>query len=235
VRRLILALVLVGGLFVAGGAALLVSPLYRLRRLEVTGPGAARVTEAALGLTRRTSLLAIVPALMAARALAADPLARTAHAWLAYPHTLHVALTPRQPQCLILDAAAPDGVWGADGSGMILPVTAGERHRLPFCTGAPAPTRDLERDPSARLAADLAALRALPASVRTQVSEVNDGARGLTLVLLDGRPVRIGTAADLRAKEALLPDLLRRYPWPEYAGVGFDVRNPARPALYGVP
>jgi hypothetical protein len=38
----------------------------------------------------------------------------------------------------------------------------------------------------------------------------------------------------LNAKLSLLPALLRRYPWPEYAGTGFDLRDPSRPSLYSL-
>jgi cell division septal protein FtsQ len=237
VTRGLLAAALLLGLAGAGGVALLASPVYRLERVIVRGPGARWVTRGALGLGPRVSLPALGTSLdlIRRRVLAADPLARQVQLALRYPHTLEVRLLPRVAICLVFSQESPSGVWGVDPTGMLLPADQAAARRLPVCAGVGPVGPDLVRLKGPGLAADLRALEDLPPGLSGDVSEVDLGPHGLDLTLMDGRPVHLGAPQELRAKEALLPSLLARYPWPEYAGVGFDLSNPSRPALYGLP
>jgi cell division septal protein FtsQ len=232
VRRAFVAVVL-ALLLVAGMAAVARSGAFALRRLAVSGPGSAFVTARALGVGARTSLLLLSVPAVAARAVAADPWARAARVRVLLPHTLEIALVPRVPVALVTGGGV---VWAVTAAGMVLPATAAERLSLPYVTGVAAPLRAMVEDRGPAMLAALAVARALPAAARPDVSEVHAlrGGQAFELVLMDGRPVLLGPATDLGDKLALLPALLARYPWPEYAGTGFDLRDPQRPALYSI-
>jgi cell division septal protein FtsQ len=216
-----------------GAVAVARSSVFALRRLVVSGPGSAFVTARSLLVGRRTSLLLVSTATLAARAVAVDPWARAARVTVVLPHTLEIALTPRVPVALVQSGAV---VWAVTGAGMVLPASAEERDTLPFITGAGAPVAAMVEDRAPAMVGALAVARALPAATRPDVSEIHAiaGGEAYELVLMDGRPVMLGPPSALGAKLSLLALLIARYPWPEYAGTGFDLRNPARPGLYSV-
>lgn len=233
IRGFSVSLLTVAAIAVAA-ALLLASPLFQLRMVVVNGPGAKRVTWRALGVTRKTSLLAVVPQAMVDLALRADPLARRSVVTVAFPHALRIVLFPRTPICLVPGLGRGPSVLAVDRSAMVLPVSSALARSLPFCTGEPDVTRALYVDRAKALEADLRALEALPPSIVQAISEIHANGGSEQLLLLDGRPVRLGPPTNLVAKESLLPHLLARYPWPEYAGIGFDLENARRPALFDV-
>lgn len=233
-RRL---LVVVGILVVlaVGASTLARSSVFALRSLSVSGIGNAFVSERALGLSGRTSLLLLSRQAIARRAAAVDPWARTALVEVRLPHDLSVELVPRIPVALVSERGT---VWAVTGAGMVLPATAAERAALPYLTGVAAPVEVMHIDTAPAFVMAAAVAKALPARVVSDVSEVHaiggPGGETFELILMDGRPVMVGPPVDLEAKLSLLPALLRRYPWPEYAGIGFDLRDPSRPSLYSV-
>jgi len=230
-RALVLVILLV--VLVVGAAGVARSSVFGLHTLVVTGPGGPFVTEQSLGVTRNTSLLLVSDRDLATRAVAADPWAASAQVRAVLPHELEIQLTGRTAVALVRDGAI---VWSVDATGMVLPATAKERLSLPYLSGVPSPTASLVADTAPALLAAAGVAAALPASVRGQVSEVHalSGGQAFELILMDGRPVELGAPTALAAKLRLLPLLLARYPWPEYAGTGFDLRNPRRPSLYSV-
>jgi cell division septal protein FtsQ len=234
VRRLLAAFLIVVVL-VTGAAAVARSQVFGLRTLSVEGPGSAFVTEQALALSARTSLLLLSPSAVAERAVTLDPWARAAEVRVTLPHDLSISLVPRVPVALVQSGGT---VWAVTAGGMVLPATAAERRALPYLTGVPAPTVAMRVDTDLPLLSGAAVAAALPASVVADVSEVHAvagaGGESFELVLMDGRPVMLGPPVELGQKLALLPVLLERYPWPEYAGTGFDLRDPMRPSLYSI-
>lgn len=220
-------------LLCVGAVALTRSSVFALKDLTVSGAGNAFVTERSLALSQKTSLLVVSKRAVAARAVAADPWARQAQVTVVLPHTMDIRMVPRVPVAL---AQSGTVAWAMTAAGMVLPATQAERQSLPYVTGVPAPSVSLIVDRNPAMLRALTVAKALPASARGQVSEVHArvGGQAYELVLMDGRPVQIGPAVDLGAKLRLLPVLLRRYPWPEYAGTGFDLRDPERPSLYSI-
>jgi len=241
VRRAV-ALGILVALVLLGAGAVVRSPLFALRSLVVRGTGASRVTERVLALSPRTSLLLISPRALAARALAADPLAARADVTVSLPHTVRITLLPRRAVCLV-PAGSPtapgsvEGMYGLDPTGRVLPADRAELTSLPVVTGlVAAPDQPFGTLKGASVATALAVVQALPADLVGDVSEIHVQAGGAAaeLILMDAQPVLLGAPTDLPAKLAALPTLLRRYPWPEYAGMGFDLRDPARPSLFTV-
>lgn len=240
--RRVVAFGILVALVLLGAGAVVRSPLFALRSLVVRGTGASRVTAHVLALSSRTSLLLVSPRALAARALAADPLAARAEVTVALPHTLRITLVPRRAVCLIPAGSptAPDsveGMYGMDPSGRVLPADRAELTRLPVVTGlAAAPIQPFGTLGGPSVDTALAVVRALPAGLVGDVSEIHVEAQGAAaeLILMDAQPVLLGPPTDLAAKLAALPVLLRRYPWPEYAGTGFDLRDPGRPSLFTV-
>lgn len=233
-RRFLLFLAILVAL-VTGASAVARSQVFGLRTLSVSGPGSAFVSERALGLSARTSLLLLSRGAVGDRAVTLDPWARAAEVTVTLPHDLGIRLVARVPVALVQSGGT---VWAVTGAGMVLPATSAERRALPYLTGVPPPAvaMRLDTDPALLAAAQVAA--ALPASVVARVSEVHAvggaGGESFELVLMDGRPVMLGPPVRLGQKLALLPTLLARYPWPEYAGTGFDLRDPSRPSLYSI-
>lgn len=230
-------LVLLGILvvLVTGASAVARSQVFGLQSMSVSGPGSAFVSEHALALSARTSLLLLSAASVARRAVALDPWARDAQVRVHLPHDLTIRLVPRVPVALVESRGT---VWAVTASGMILPATAAERGSLPYLTGVGAPTVAMRLDTAPALVEAAHVAAALPASVVADVSEVHAvggaGGESFELILMDGRPVMLGPPVALADKLSLLPVLVRRYPWPEYAGTGFDLRDPSRPSLYSI-
>lgn len=231
--RRLAALFAIVVLLCVGAVAVARSSVFALEDLTVTGAGNAFVTERVLGLSDRTSLLLVSRGAVAARAVAADPWARAAQVTVRLPHAMRIAMQPRVAVALAQSGAV---AWALTRAGMVLPATAAERTDLPYVTGVTAPTVALAPDLDPAMSDALAVAAALPPAVRGQVSEIHamGGGQAFELVLMDGRPVLLGAAADLGRKLRLLPTLLVRYPWPEYAGTGFDLRDPNRPSLYSI-
>jgi cell division septal protein FtsQ len=216
-------------LLALGAGALVRSPLFAFRQLIVKGPGAARVTPRVLGLGPQTSLLLVAPAALARKALWADPWARAAQVEVRLPHAVSLILLPRQPVAVVAQGTR---LYAVDGQGMVLPTTPAAARSLPFLGGLGKliPGRLATSEPARQV---VAVARALPPSLRAQVSQVQALPGGqVELVLMDGRPCLLGSASFLAQKLSDLQALLRRYPWPEYAGTGFDLRDPLRPTLY---
>lgn len=236
------ALLIVLAIVVLGAGALARSSLFSLRRLEVQGPGAAHVTRRVLALGKGTSLLLVSATALERRALAADPLAASAGVRVALPHTVLVTLAPRRAVALV-EALAPsdpgsvEGLYGIDRTGRVLPATPQELRHLPLVTGVgPAPDRPFAVLSGEAANTGLRVVSVLPRSLLPDLSEVHVERGGATveLVLMDARPVLLGFPQHLREKLADLAVLLGRYPWPEYAGTGFDLRDAARPSLFTV-
>ena len=225
-----------------GVGALARSSVFALRHLRIQGVGAARVTARALALTRRTSLFLISTRVLARRALKADPLAARAEVTITLPHTLTISLVPRQSVALVeaasvSDPGAVEGLYGIDATGRVLPLTRPDVASLPLLTGpGPRPSYLFAEESGRWLTTGLAVVRALPRALRPDVSEIHVGSTGdsAELVLMDSRPVLLGLPQHLSEKFADLSVLLDRYPWPEYAGTGFDLRDAARPSLFTV-
>jgi hypothetical protein len=220
---------------VTGASAVARSEVFGLNTLRVSGAGSAFVTERALGLSPRTSLLLLSTSAVAAEAVALDPWARGATVQVTLPHDLTIRLVARVPVALLESQGT---VWAVTAQGMILPATSDQRLALPYLTGVPAPGPAMHLDSDPTLLAGVAVASALPPGVVPQVSEIHalggSGGESFELILMDGRPVVLGPPVLLVRKLSLLPVLLQRYPWPEFAGTGFDLRNPGRPSLYSI-
>lgn len=236
------ALLIAVALLALGLGALSRSSLFALERLQVRGLGASRVTARALALPRGTSLLLVSSKTLAKRALAADPWAATAVVAVSLPHTMSITLVARHAVALVEAASASDpgsrdGLYALDASGRVLPATAQEVRNLPLLTGlGERPSQPFVHEQGQALSSGMAVVHALPSGLLPDISEVHVESTGDTveLVLMDARPVLLGLPTDLLEKLTDLTTLLRRYPWPEYAGTGFDLRDPGRPSLYTV-
>lgn len=236
------ALLVAVALLVLGAGALARSSLFSPERLEVRGPGAAQVTRRVLALGKGTSLLLVSTSGLQRRALAADPLAAGATVRVELPHTVIVTLAPRHAVALVeasspSDSGTVEGFYAIDATGRVLPATHADLGQLPLMTGiAPAPDHLFSVLAGAALVTGLRVVEALPPSLLPDLSEVHVEAGGDTaeLILMDARPVLLGVPEHLREKLADLSVLLGKYPWPEYAGTGFDLRDPARPSLFTV-
>lgn len=233
--RRFLALVGILVVLALGASALARSQVFGLRTLRVSGAGGAFVTERALGLTARTSLLLVSTSAIAAHAVALDPWARAAEVSVTLPHDLAIQLLPRVPVALVANRGT---TWAVASGGMVLPATPAELRALPYLTGVGAPAEAMRADTAPGFLAAVSVAQALPSQVVTDVSEIHavggSGGESFELILMDGRPVMIGPPVALAAKLRLLPTLIQRYPWPEYAGIGFDLRDPSRPSLYSI-
>lgn len=237
-----LAVVLAGILL----SAALGSPLFAVRRVEVTGLAALTPEEAA-----QVQALAVVPARTnlfrapsgrLARALKALPWVTDATVARRLPGRLVVRLTPRVP---VATVASASGRWEVDAGGVAIRATsvaAGEANggnaALPeISVAGPAEARPGERvdAPGVPEALKLAAEAAGAASARgakpLPIARIEvDQSAELCLNMRDSVAIRLGQADDLSTKIALVERIYQERPDIGTAVLSIDLRCPQMPA-----
>ncbi|GAB2920743.1 hypothetical protein GCM10027047_17590 [Rhodococcus aerolatus] len=191
------------------------TPVLGVRTVTVTGAVATdRATVlAAVAVARGTPLLQVDLDAAAGR-VARIPTVGQVEVRRELPGTLEVVLTERRAT---LAVAEPDGTHLLDATG------------VDFATGAPVPGVPTLSTPTpgptdAATRAALTVVTALPPSLAGQVGEVRaPSADAVSVVLLDGRSVVFGTAADAARKAAVAAAVLSQ------PGTVVDVTSPDLP------
>jgi len=205
--------------------------LFAVRTIEITGapPPLERQLEAALSRFRGESLVGL-DAGAVTRAARTIPAVRSASVDRAFPHTLEIAVQTEPP---IAVARRGQGAWLVAASGKVLErIELGTRERLPRIW-LPAGAEPLR--PSEVLAADAGgaaagALSLTPADFPARVLAARWTDAGLTLVLAGRTELRLGSAADVRAKLAAAAAVLRSLSPAERRALAYlDVSLPTRP------
>lgn len=221
-RRLVAALVVVAVLAGIGFGvrALLYSGLADVESVQISGLSAVRSADVQNAADITTGApLAEVDTDAIAKRVAALPAVASVSVGRSWPHTVTVAVTER---VALASVSTPRGVQLVDAGGAVYPGTP--KPGLPaLIFGAVGPD-----DPATRAA--VAALTALPDSVRTQVQTVDATVAGaapaqVTFGLSGGRQMRWGTADRSADKAAVVVPLLTQ------PGHVFDVTSPDLPTI----
>ena len=223
-RRLVTFGVL--ALIVAGGWALLRSPLLAVD--EVTVSGSAHVERAEVvtagGLGPGTAMMDVSPGRVETR-LEALPWIARAKVSRQWPNRVQVTLVDRKP---VAQVAAGRSFALVDDSGRVLQTLSGRAADLPLLEGRHA------AEPGDRIASAtslLATAAALPSVYRKQVGGIGSSRDGsVTLTLTDGGVVDLGSSDDFAAKFASLSAVLDHL-GSLGAGCRVDVSVPTSPTL----
>lgn len=209
---------------VVWGLVVLQSPLLDVDRVRVVGAGETTAAEAvsASGI-QPGDALAGADLAGAEDALAALPWVDEARVSRAWPGTIRIVLTEREP---LAAQAHADGWAVVDATGRVLDVVTGAPDLLVLAGRADAaPGSDLAEPDRAVLRT----LTRLPDRLRAEVAAAAAGADGQQIVLASGDLVVLGDGTDLDAKlaaaEAVAADA-----GPE-DGCRIDVRVPTAPVL----
>ena len=135
-----------------------------------------------------------------------------------WPRTLAVVITERVAVAAVPGAGG--GVDVVDSHGVVL---ASQPDPPP---GIPLLRVDVERDGADTLAAARAVLAALPVSLQQRTGEVSATSPADVRLVVDGKQVRWGTAADSARKVEVLTGLMASVP-----GSVYDVSAPSAPAV----
>lgn len=221
-RCSVLALPLLAG----GWLWLRSSPLVAIDHVRVegvSGPQAHTIERALAVAARRMTTLAPDDGSLRA-AVARFPQVRALRAVTHFPHSIVIEVSEQLPVALLEGDGARTAL-AADGVALGPALATGELPKLALSARVPAPGA-LVGPSEARAALTL--LGAAPAAMRTQVSQLDSGSRGLELQMRDGLTVYFGTDADPRAKWIALARVLAD---PSSRGASYvDVRLPERPA-----
>lgn len=227
-RRLHLLLAGVAVLGTLGGAvALLHSPIFGVRHLDLTGADHVTRTEvASVAKVGPDTPLVDVNTQRAEAALESIPWVSQAVVRRQWPGTLHISLVDRVP---VVQVQTMGGAWGeADATGKVLATSLTPWPDLVKLTGfgnaGPA---------GSTLSGAGAALRvavAMPALVRAHVTAMTGQAGAeVSLDLVGGGNVEMGTATEVTAKMAALSTVLAQV---DLSGVQtIDVQVPEAPTL----
>ena len=148
----------------------------------------------------------------------------------AMPLVLRVAVERRWPRTLevvVVERVAVAAVPGAGGG-----VDVVDAHGVVLASqpdppaGVPLLRVDVERDGADTLAAARAVLSALPVSLQQRTGEVSATSPADVRLVVDGKQVRWGTAADSARKVEVLTGLIASVP-----GSVYDVSAPSAPAV----
>jgi cell division protein FtsQ len=190
---------------VVGAAwALLASPLLAVRQVQVDGTATlqARLVREAAGIADGTPLLRVDVAAAQAR-VARLPQVASAEVTRGWPDRVVITVVERVPLAVV---GTPGSRSLVDADGVLFDTITGGAPRgvVPIGVAHPGPG-----DPATMAA--LAAVAALPPSVRTQVTVATATAAGeISLRLKDGTAVRWGPADRSRAKASALTGLLQQ-------------------------
>lgn len=220
----VLALV---GLFLAGWAVAVKSPLFGLREVRVQGNVrlSAADVEALAGVDGEANVLTLGLGRVAA-SVEADPWIRRATVERDLPDAIVIRVQERSPIGWVAD---PEGGVVVSGDGVALARRA-EPRRLATIGHSPQPL-DPGTQVSSVLRGAIDVVAALPPRVRRQVEAVDSGGPEVTARLRSGAEVMIGRSADLTEKAAALDSILRWAGEHEVALAYIDVRAPRTPAV----
>lgn len=213
---------------VAAGAGLTRSPLLDVDRVDVRGAERTGRHDvlAAAGLSGHPAMVDVDTADVARR-LRRLPWVRTATAGRQWPGTIRIDVTERRPAAVL---PAAGGAWAvADATGRVLSIGAERPPGLPAVGAVDRPDR-AGGDVAPAAAPALAVAAALPADVRSRVTDVATMAGGdVQLWLGPSTIVRLGPPVGLRPKLTALATVLARV---DVGGVAvIDLRVPTVPAL----
>ena len=226
-RSLLLGFAIVFG--VAGLYALArVTPMFALRRIEVTGapPAVAARVRAALEPLAGTSLLALNGTQVERRLSALTTVASVRYD-RAFPHTLRVTVRPEHPVAVVRHGA--DSWIVAASARVVATTTANGSPSLPrVWTTSDVPQVGAALTDRTALRAVRALALARKARLRGRIRIVRAGGGELTFLLGSGLELRLGDLRNVRLKLAvasqILPELL---PGGRYTYL--DVSVPERP------
>ncbi|MCD2190088.1 cell division protein FtsQ/DivIB [Actinomycetospora soli] len=213
---------MIGTLAVLGGLVWLLgfSPVFDVQAVEVTGasPETLPTVQQAATVPPDTSLLWLSTGDVDAR-VAAIPRVASVDVRRSLPGTVTVAVSEREPVAAV---PAPGGVGLLDATGFVyrtMPAPPAGVPRLVLPPGvAPSP-----QDPAT--VAAVRVLEALPAALRSKVTELRAASAYDVSFTLDGRTVRWGADAEDERKAAVLGPLLTR------PGSVYDVSTPDLPVV----
>ena len=201
--------------------------MFAVRQIEVTGapPRVAAHVQAALEPVQGTNLLALDGAAITRRVEALPDVASVSYD-RAFPHTLHVFVTPERPVGVIRRGA---GAWLVSARARIIraisPRTLPGFGRIWLPAGTQIEVGQTLVDRTALRAVEaVAALRTARAGMT--VRNVVSTDRELTLLLGSGLEVRLGNGRDLALKLAIARRIAPQVIAPGY----LDVSVPERPA-----
>jgi cell division protein FtsQ len=218
-----LALVLV----IAGGFAILHSSLFGARHVEISGPAHAPYSDVVrvAGLEGAPPLVDLSTAVIARR-VESLPWVRSATVSLAWPTTVHIAVTGRVPVALV--ATSSGGYAVVDPSGRVLEDVGTKPAGLPtidVSSPVPPPGGSLRR--AAATLARVAA--AMPESMVTEVAGIGWGTLGIEVRLTSGLVAALGNDTLLTDKFVALKTVLTRA---DLRGIRtIDLRVPSAPVL----
>ena len=201
--RRVVALVVVAAI-VAGGWALVRSPLFAVNHISVLGSSHVNASDVARasGITKGVAMMDVNPA-RARKKLAALPWVATAHVSREWPNRIRIHLVDRKP---VAQVATGTTFALVDETGRVLQTGVKPSSALPTLERIRIPAAGHTVAAAAPLIATAAAL---PASYRNQVRSIgfdSDGSVALTLTS-DG-VVSLGGAAGLTAKFTSLSTVL---------------------------
>jgi cell division protein FtsQ len=208
---------LVGFAIVFGAAGLYalarVTPMFALRRIEVTGapPAVAARVRAALEPLDGTSLLALHGTQVEGRLSALTTVASVRYD-RAFPHTLRVTVTPESPVAVVRHGA---DAWVVAASARVIATTPAHGSpslpRVWITSGAPQVGAALTDTTALRAVRALALAR--KARLRGRIRIVRASDHELTFLLGSGLELRLGDLRNVRLKLAvasqILPELVR--------------------------
>jgi cell division protein FtsQ len=226
--RLLVALLVLGGLGYGGWMWLRDSSLAAVRDVEISGSTSseeAKVHQALDAAARdMTTLHVREDALRAAVAQYASVAGLEVEA--DFPHTLRIRVLEHEPVAVLVSG---DREIAASGDGLLLQGVVADGD-LPVIKTAAPPAGDRVSNANTRTALAIAA--AAPDELRRRIDRLWTGPRGMMLALVDGPDVIFGDASDARRKWLATARVLAD---PSAAGATYlDVRIPERVAAGGL-
>lgn len=232
-RRRAAALLLVLALFLLGVGVdeLLHAPFLAVQTIRVEG-GPAQLA-ALSGVRRGTPLFAVSTDAVRRRLAKADPWLGSITVEKLFPTTLLLRVSERHVVALVETTDAR--VLGIDGSGRLLPVAKEAMTLYPFLGGVRVPDWPFHDVLDARIRSELLLVKALPASLETQVAEVDVGKRGDQLLLSSGTRVDLGQPFQLAQKFTVLQAILRQLAAEHRIVPRIELVDPLAPSLISTP
>lgn len=210
--------------------ALLQSPLFELRTVEISG--GERVTAAdilsATGLSLGTNLFSIDLRQVAA-VLQREPIVKDVVLQRRFPGTLVVNLKERTP---IVYLTAENYLWVIDREGIALFRTQELSLSLPLVTLDPSVDVNAgERLNAPSLQAALGFVSSLSLKTLAEISEVHGSTEGLTAYTRSGIAVDLGSGGDMAEKARVLEALLDKMSGGRMNVSRIDLSRPSRPVV----
>lgn len=215
------ALLILAGL---GVVALLRSPLFSVRHLELSGSGAAAI-RAAAGIQLGESIWQVDPQTVEERLLH-DPRLAEARVSLKLPGTVQIRFRWRQPVALV---TGPAGTLAIDATGVILPPPRAAD--LPFLTGFQVSTPLYGRDTGSGPRITLAVIQSLGPELAAEISEIHYQNGRVRLYTLSGTPVSLGSPVDLSRKLTSLLGIMESIRQDKTPVRSIDLSLPGQPLV----